>query len=386
MSERLWKFSRSHDQCYIDCPRKAYLTYYYGGTGIVRKGLDIYMETGSLTHAMLNGVLLFAKATGSVPGDAEMDEICSGAIGEYKKSILEKGFDEFSGELELEMTRQAALAEGLTRAWTLIRLPYFLENYEIVSVEEEHEVPFGEGQVLLSRLDGVLKRKSDGELFVGPEFKTTGWMSDDYIESFRYSTQTLSQGLDVLHTQGQLPAGVMMEFLYKGMKKKDTNGEYVYYSPLVRAYRMVDEFGGETYGFDSSLGRKKDWKPFDTFTMGMGNWIPQIPLEILQNILFNTTVYRSEKELDEWKLQCRIRQAFIQHGIVKLSEEHPTLEAADELMATYFPARLDQFCYSNQYKKKCPYLDICYHSIDDPIGSGQYVERTPHHEGEFSDE
>lgn len=383
---RVWKFSRSHDETYVNCARMAYLEYYYGGKGIVPKKLDIYQATGSLTHLMLSNAMKRAKEVGVVSRE-DMDAICEDAIRDYRKEVEAAGLTEVTGELELEIQRQCALAEGLARVWTKYRLPQILEDYEIVAVEEEHEIPFGPGQVLMSRLDGVLRRKMDGELFAGPEFKTTGWISDDYIESWRYSTQTLSHTLDVVAKYGQEPAGVMMEFLYKGFKKKNQDtGEIIYYSPLVRAYRMVNEFGGETYGFDSSLGRKKDWRVFDAYTMGMGNWVEQLPQEVAEGLLFNTIVYRNPVELEEWKLQTSIRQGRIQAGLMMLTEDQPTERAADEIMAQVFPARLDRFCQSNQYRKVCKYRDICYHKVSDPIGSGQYVERTPHHPSEFDDE
>ena len=383
---RVWKFSRSHDETYVNCPRMAFLEYYYGGKGIVPKKLDIYQATGSLTHLILSEVMKVAKTIGAIPNTTSMDQTCNTAIEEYRKSVEEAGLTEVTGELELEIQRQCALAEGLARVWTKYRLPQILEDYEIVAVEEEHEIPFGPGQVLMSRLDGVLKRKVDGELFAGPEFKTTGWINDEYIESWRYSTQTLSHTLDVVAKYGVEPAGVMMEFLYKGFKKRSEEGGYVYYSPLVRAYRMVDEFGGETYGFDSSLGRKKDWKVFDSYTMGMGNWIEQLPQEIAEGLLFNTVIYRSPTELEEWKLQTSIRQGRIQAGLIMLNEEHPSEKAADEIMAQVFPARLDRYCQSNQYRKRCAFADMCFHKVDDPIGSGLFVERTPHHPGEWDDE
>lgn len=386
LKDRVWKFSRSHDQIYIDCPRKAYLEYYYGGTGIVPKKLDLFQATGTLTHNILRMVMEYAKQSGQVPGVDSLNMFCNLEIQEYRKSVEESGLTEVSGDLELEMQRQCALAEGLARAWTMQRLPKILEDYEIVAVEEEHEIPFGPGQMLLSRLDGVLRRKMDGELLAGPEFKTTGWISEQYIESWRYSTQTLSHCLDIQSTYNVNPAGVQMEFLYKGVKKKQEDGSTTYYSPLVRAYRMRDEFGSETYGFDSNLGRKRDWSAFDTYTMGMDKWMEQIPVEILESMLFNTVIYRSPIEQVEWQRQVALRQGRIQAGIIMLNEDNPTEEAATEIMASIFPARLDQFCYSNQYKKQCPYLGICYHQIDDPIGSGQFVARVPHHPGEADDE
>jgi hypothetical protein len=385
MTDRIWKFSRSHDICYTECPRKAYLTYYYGGKGMVRKGFDLYQATGSLTHAMLEQIMRLAKETGGMPFASIMNAICNKAVAEYRKSILEAGFSEFSGEVELEMQRQAALAEGLARVWTRVRLPYILDNYNIIAVEEEHEIPFGPGQVLMSRLDGVLERKADKELFAGPEFKTTGWMSEDYVESFRYSTQTLSHSLDIENIYGRSPAGVQMEFLYKGMKRKGEDGQYTYYSPLVRAFKMVDSLGNETYGFDSALGKKRDWTPFDTFVMGMESWVAQLPDDVVDGILFNSTVYRSKREQEIWQRQTSYRQALIQGGLIMLNENNPTEEAATQIMDQIFPARLDQYCVSNMYKKKCPYKEVCFGEIDDPLGSGLFVERTPHHEAEFEE-
>jgi len=382
---RLWKFSRSHDQAYIDCPRYNFLQYYYNGKGIVLKKLDLYQSTGSLCHAILEMVMQQAKQLGTVPPVEVVNTICKVEKGEYRKSVEKAGLTE-TGSLELEMARQSALAEGLARVWTLYRLPAILEEYEILGVEEEQEIPFGPGQVLLSRPDCTLRRKVDGELFAGPEFKTTGWINDDYLESWRYSTQTLSHGLDVMHKYGKEPTGVMMEFLYKGFKKKGEDGVYTYYSPLVRAFRMKGEFGSEEYGFDSNLGRKKDWEAFDTYTMGMDKWVDMLPLEVVTDMLYSTTIYRSDRELEEWKMQTALRQARIQAAYIMLFEDKPTQEAADEIMATVFPARLDRYCYSNQYKKKCIYCDICYKKIDDPIGSGLYVEREPHHPGEWDDE
>ncbi len=385
-SSRTWKFSRSHDQTYVDCPRKGFLEYYYGGTGIVPRKLDLYQATGSLTHEMLRNVMQFAHEFGKLPAPETVNGACYHAIQDYRKSVEESGLTEVSGELELEMQRQAALAEGLARAWTMRRLPRILEEYEIVVVEEEHEIPFGPGQVLMSRLDGVLRRKVDGELLAGPEFKTTGWISEQYVESWRYSTQTLSHCLDIQHKYGVTPAGVQMEFLYKGVKKKQEDGTVTYYSPLVRGYRMQGEFGELTYGFDSSLARKKDWEVFDAYTMGMEEWMNQLPEEVLDGMLFSSVIYRNPAELVEWQRQVSIRQGRIQAGLIILNEDHPTEEAADEIMASIFPARLDQFCYSNQYKKSCPYLEVCFHRIDDPLGSGVFVKRVPHHEGEFDEE
>lgn len=380
------RFSRSHDQCYVDCPRKAYLTYYYGGKGIVPAGLDLYQETGSLTHAILEKVMLYAKEFDAVPSPNTVTGFVNEAVATYTEAVQERGFDQFSGELELEMQRQIALAEGLARVWTIHKLPKLLQDYKVIEVEREHRIPFGKEMEMLSRIDGVLQRRSDDALFAGPEFKTTGWMSEDYVESWRYSVQTLSHCLDVKHVYGEFPSGVLMEFLYKGVKRKDKDGGYNYYSPLVRAYMRQDDISGQKeFGFDGGLARRKEWVTIEPYTMGMEHWVTQLPEEVIDTILFSTIVYRSPRELDEWVKQVEIRQYKIATALGLLNDGEPSVEGADDIMASVFPARLDNFCYSNQYKKKCPYLDVCYHVIDDPLESGVFVAREPHHPGEFDE-
>jgi hypothetical protein len=195
----------------------------------------------------------------------------------------------------------------------------------------------------------------------------------------------LSHCIDVEQIYCRKPAGVIMEFLYKGVKRKGEDGSYVYYSPLVRAFKMTDSMGDTVYGTDSSLARKKDWKAFDAFSMGMEQWMLHLSDEQLADMLFSTVIYRSPREVEQWKKQVVLRQARIRDAVEELQHADPSLSAADDIMSDVFPARLDQFCYSNQYKKKCPYLDVCYGVVDDPLGSGLFVARTPHHIGEFEE-
>lgn len=370
------KFSRSHDATYIDCPRKAYLEYYEGGTGFVRKGVNLEQATGGMIHRMMEGVLKIAAAEERAPLPEELDAIIEAARVEYGKEIEEKGFDRLDGSVELEIRKQQGLAEGLCRAWTKVRLPYFLQNFIVLEVEVEHDIRLSENLILMSRLDAVSRRRSDGELFAGPEFKSTGWISNDYIESWRYSSQVISHCIDVEKTYGRAAAGVLMEFLYKGVKKKDEEGNYTYYTPLLRGFRRAEGFTGEyEYGFDSALARRKGWEVVDALAVGVKEWLEVVPETILAEQLFSVEVYRSKRELDIWKRQVIIRQSLIDASL-RLPERQIVLDSV-------FPARLDQFCYNDQYRKKCPFLEVCYGSVDDITTSDQYEARKPHHSSEF---
>jgi hypothetical protein len=381
MSDKVWKFSRSHDLALLECPRKGYLKFYYGGTGIERVGLNLEQATGGLAASMLEMAL-----TRVMKGKEIGEEIYELAIEEYKDEVNARGFGDLAGSVELEMERQSALAEGLVRAWLKVRLPRMLEDYELISVEEEREVDLGGGVVvMMCRADAEWRRKVDGVVYP-MEFKTTGYMSTSYVEAYRYDIQTLTHILSAEQKWKCEVGGVLMEFLYKGYRNRDKEtGDYVYHSPLLKAWTHVDEVTGEVeYTTEWEVGRRKGWVKFDPMAMGMKRWVDVLSVSErgeLEGMLFHLPVQRSEKEMREWQEQMVLRQMDVREGIEKLNSE-PAENVADYLMRKYFPARYGRDCYDNKYHKSCEFLDVCYGRIDSPLESGRFVARKPHHPGE----
>ena len=367
-----WKFSTSHTQSFKECARLGFLTYYYGGKGLTRKGLNLAQSTGTLCHRIL--------ALG-LQDHLGLDGICQRQIEVWRAEIFEAGLDAEVPELGYEISRQSALAEALCRAWFKIRFPFIQNFYEILEIEEEQEIDLGNGQILMTRPDiGALRRKSDGEL-VALEFKTTGKNSQNFFESWRYSTQTLTHLLALEHKYKVKGASVLMEFLYKGYKKWNKLREMdIYYSPLIRGRKVTEPFGGTSvYLWDEKSG-----VAFDPWTeMSMKEWIEEkVPEQVLGEHLFTKEVFRNDIEIERWIRQTRIQQWNIQKGTYALRGA-PTEEVATEIMDEYFPGNFDQSCFSNKYFEKCVMLPICWGQIDDPLGSREYVERKPHHPREF---
>jgi hypothetical protein len=309
------------------------------------------------------------------------------AVAKYKKDAVERGFDlEQIGDSAFEMQRQASLAEGLVRAWLKVRLPSLLQDFKVVECEQEWEVPLDEAGeiVLMSRLDCLLERRSDQELWP-MEFKTTGWMSDDWLESWRYSTQTLQQVWAVEQHTNRTCGGVLVEVLYKGTKRKDEKTGLVnYYSPLIRGYlkRGVPPFDTDELSWDSTNSRKKGWEAVDVWQWGsVKDWIEQMPEEVLAGQLYSREVFRSGKEMAIWEAQTLYEQRRIRDAVKEIESMGPTEEAMDGV----FPARLSQSCYSNQYRQRCPMLQVCFNGLD-PADDEGFVARIPHHKGEFDEE
>ena len=230
------------------------------------------------------------------------------------------------------------LATALALAWIDVRGLVYERDYTVISVEREVEIPIAPDVVLMSRIDCVVRRKADGAVFAGPEWKTTGVLGDRWVESWRYSAQTIAHTLDVEYALGAESAGVLMEFIYKG--RKNNKGEHV--------CALVAPAGEDQAQYTAHL-----------------------PMSIKQEYFRSSEVWRGPRELEMF---CRN---------VETVAEHVEEAKVSGLMAESFRPRLDQFCASDKYGHPCEFLGVCFGEIDDPLGSGMYVKRVPHHLLEF---
>jgi hypothetical protein len=362
----MFKFSNSHIETFLDCRRKAFLQYWKDGTGYTPVTGVTEQAVGSLAHAMLASVLK----------GMELDEAVAKARLDWESTLTLA----LTNAGEFEVKRQMALAEGLVRAWCKVRLPKILEQFEVIGVERECEVPMGGDLVLMTRNDFDLRRKSDGALWAG-EFKTTGTNSGSYFEGWRYATQSLTHVYAMKEKYGKVGEGVMFEFLYKGAKRKDSEGKDQYYSPLVKGYvkRGAPPFMQNEYAFEYT--KSKGWEGCNSWEeMNLSQWIDLLPVEKLEEHLFNKEIYRNEGEWERWKRQAVAQMERVQGGLNDLAGGIDE----DEVMDWVFPGNFNQSCFDDKYHHRCSYLDFDYGLVDDLEGSGRFQKRVPHHEKEFS--
>ncbi len=389
-----WRFSRTHSQTYKVCPKLYYKTYHEQGTGIVPTKLNLGLSRGILTHNILRGLLSYCVEHDKQPPAEHIRKTINENVAAFRKEALDRGFDLLNDQyLQLEVDRQACLIEGMIRAWASIRLPFILASFKVVQVEEEFDVELSDDVTLMCRLDGVLQRRSDGE-YSALEFKTTGTTDDDYFESWRYATQTMFHLLAIEKQFKKPGLSVMMEFLATGTKRNDKmSGMDIYYSPLVRGFVKYGAPPVEPereYGWETELGRKKSWNviniweaQFDEKPDWMSNseyWVEHVlPREVLGDQLYTREIFRNPDELAETVENTVAQQRRIYQGIQLLANGNDP-----KLLAQFFPGHLDENCRSNKWRKACPMLPLCYKEIEgDPLESGKYQRREPHHPGEM---
>lgn len=390
-----WRFSRSHSEDFKKCPRFYWLRYHEQGTGLQPKRLSLGLSKGSCVHSILQTVLTFVRDERRIPPPDTLRSFIHAHADSFVQLAKERMFEGVEDtDTVRESERQAALIEGMVRAWVKIRLPYLIDNYDVVAVEEEREVALDEeGQIILmDRPDAELLHRQTGR-YAALELKTCSTDREDYFDSWRYATQTMGHILAMEAKHGEQKVGhILMEFMYSGTHRRDKlSNQDIYYSPLIRGYVMPGDppLSQDQYAWAYKSG--KGWSPFDVwdrrfdnqppFVSGVEFWVDNIlPEQVLRDQLFTREVFRSETELQEWKDKMLSQQRRIQVGTQ--SAQDPDLR--DKVMSWAFPGNKDESCYQNKYFKKCEFLPICYGQIaGDPLESGLFQRREPHHEQEF---
>jgi len=355
---------RSRIETYQRCARLRWLEYHEGGIGIAPAKKPLPLAVGGSTHVGLQHLLL---------GEPE-DQAVAAALADFSlhKSALAldttesaamtpaEGFDaqvaaqarelgmsqddpaiaelfqrqrnaaaEFDGWLYAE---QAALVEGMVRAYARRRLRPLLEEFEVLEVEREGQwllstldqldyAPL----MLMSRPDALLRSRSDNSLYI-LSYKTAATWDIRKARDAEHDMQGLSEGVEVERRLGEwwakingigmygayantlpdkscspatyeflygLPApprimGIRYEYLLKGYRSEDKDLSarfglkvWAQRSHLIRAYEGPQGWCW-SYDFLTDEGKSsklyyKNWRPKPVWeSMPVRQWIDML--------------------------------------------------------------------------------------------------------------
>lgn len=290
---QLLLIDRSAIETWRRCPRKRFLNRHYGGRGIVRKGKDIPMATGTELHKAVGHILWMWKE-GKYNERDTLNTALGLAKGDYGKLVQEKGLrgkgTETDYRKEYTYLEQVNLVEAMVRVWHLREFPRITRRFDVLEVEREKLVPLdiqvgGKYLYYQSRTDALLRDKENGDCLVY-SLKTAKEFSDRTQKSYKHDEQGLSEiwaserlmtkarksleahltdlevgipfmpGREARATQkyvdfirkGNMPEkimGVSFCFLVKGRREEVSEGVYATRSPLIRPYRKFNPGGVE---------------------------------------------------------------------------------------------------------------------------------------------
>jgi hypothetical protein len=298
---------RSRMTTFAKCPRLAFWTYYWGGTGIVPKEEALPLLFGSAVHITLERLLV---------GKLSVED------------ALAKGKEAFLPLPEPLRVEQEWLFECLIRIWTNHRLPELRSEFDFLAVEKEFLWTLGEGEqaIILQMVtpDLLARRITDGELFY-IEWKTTSYGDEDWARRWEKNTQVFCNALAIEETWKERIAGVMIEGLVKGPRRKELRkssgflGQVIQQSAL--CYGWMDAAGG--------LGPK--WAAGSTHVplwtvhgMTPSRWIEQLtPSDYLCPV---PPITPDREEVEDWRLGAEATMLRIDEGLDKILAERDPRE------------------------------------------------------------
>lgn len=254
-----------------NCPRLRFLGRHAGPKrkGIERKEASIPLLSGQAIHTAHS--LLFQGK--------DIDFVLARTLAEYRVEVENRGFAS-NPDTPRVMKEQASLFEGTIRMWAKTRLPMILEEYELVSTEEQWFWNYWPGLVEPIRMDVIVRRKDDQLLHI-IDFKGANHPDDSWMRKHELSRQTVLYLLALKERYQEPVGGIMYEGIVRGSWRKDTAkgspwyGMKIQNSPYIYGYKL----DGEIPQYQTAYTNRKGYKKVRSYDeMSMENWIDTVML------------------------------------------------------------------------------------------------------------
>lgn len=415
MSE-IWLTDRSRYETGTGrCPRQRYLGYHAGptGYGYVKRGESLPLATGIYTHLGSEALCKILVTDDRLPTETETREACQSALSLYEHKIADRGFRGLlqSEQADMILREQQSLVEGMIWAFRLLILPWLHQEFRVITVEKEED-PYllGDGTIgLMQRLDILAERRINGN-FAYLDIKTTGRTSDMFAEEWEIKPQLALNTMGTLERYGKEVSELYVIGLNKGYRKKGSDDITRQESPFCYGYRrpanppLTPEEWLPSYGWIDAAGQTKragrDFKKAPTFEYpyGVEGWVKQLPESVLKKQVFLVGPLNRQTEQVEmlgrqiageerrwqdtlWKLY-ELQQELIDTHNVEPAQvwTHPTFQQGlDRLIPCSWN------CRPFGAKHQCEFVDLCMKQPgwEDPLNSGKYAPRLPHHAPEL---
>src|ERR1700684_851982 len=372
----------SRRSCAEKCLRKRFWNFEYKNRGIepIRKGKSEFpLLTGTGVHRMVEASL-HMDAAWTDESDPYKDFDCQG--------------DE---RVEYLVGEQKALMQGIHGAWFATKYESFIATYEVLDIEREESVELAPGVVWMSRPDLLVRRRSDGALFI-VNLKTTKKADERWVSQWPLDMQTLSEVVAVEHRlndefggdkDGELIklSGVIILGLLKGeqLQYPAGSGNWYHNSPLIWAwhnesgkvhprgewsarYEWADDEGNHRLG--------KGWVKREIWLHYAGGVKERIrhlsetdPALLEEQVVQLPPILRSEQQIQSWK------QTVI-HQERKIRENRLTVLQGSLTLDECFP--LSTASGNCLWPSKCGMYSIC-HEGADPDDQERFQPRPCNH-------
>jgi hypothetical protein len=440
----LWLTDRTRSKTGLGrCPRRRYLGTHFGptGYGIAATSESLPLATGLAVHEGIEAFSTILIKDDRLPTAEETRVIAATAQTTYRAKVDARGFlGILKGPITDEtILEQEALIAGLIWAVRLKFLPWLHQSYKLISAEQErlhflsctcgagpldaaeHIRRGCTGVVLMLRND-LLAQRRGAPTFAYFEAKTTGWESSAWSEQWETDPQLALGTLDVEKQYGQEVTELYILGIGKGARKKDKYEGvddpmkrqqsalcYGYCRPgnpplaaddWLPSYEWVNE-AGETKRKSKAHRRRGVWElPDSDWPTWLAYhqqdpamppeefWVRMLPPAVLEKVCFLLgPMNRQDAQLQSLRLSMQADEERWQQTLWTLYElqqkfawDHPVFQGTlDQLVPCSWTCR--PFGKEHQ----CEFKGICHRDEgwQDPLATGHYKPRRPHHAAEL---
>lgn len=427
------------------CPRARFLSYHsFNSYGITLRKDALPLVTGIYVHRILEAYAQILLAHDRLPALDEVRAIIAELTAQYVAQVEARGYRGILGgpDTETTITEQAALISGLGWVLRLKFLPWLHQHYRVVAVEQErlhfldcscgappldaaeHVRRGCTGKAIMLRTD-LLAQRRGGSSLAYFECKTTGWESDAWAEQWETDAQLALGTVDAEQLWGAEVSELYIVGLNKGRRAKtrykaddDGDDRKKQQSPLCYGYRRegnpplaADDWLPSHEWVDAQGEVKRAsrahrralittladsdwpvWRAYQTSNPGLTAeefWVRFLPESVLDKICFILgPLNRQDQQLQvllrgflgtetHWQVILWTLYELQVQGYGWASDEYQA--ALDKLVPCSWACR--PFGKEHQ----CEFVRICHRheGWQDPLGSGAYQPRLPHHEPEL---
>ena len=358
-----------------NCARKRFLQYEYAPPGFEKQVKGVVKSATSLELFLgqaIHDALAFIATIYQSGQTLDLDELCRTAGDQVSQAILQAG----TGEVDNQMfaAEQSCLVQGIIRGFYRQVWPGLIAEYsEVLFIEQEMEYPH-DGLVFMSKPDLILSGPS-GVVYI--EYKSTSSKKPEWINQWDTAVQLHSTVKAVEATTGIVVDQVIIQGLYKGYNAYNRQN-----SPFCYGYRKSGQPPFHTS--QQSYEYKSGWTRFPVWEApgGVKGWVEGMPPDLLADqYLTSPPIYVNNDLVNAFFTQRSIREHQIFDTMQWLGNLDTDQETKDELMAAVFPQKFDQ-CQPG-FGRACEYRQICHGGLTDPLFSGGFVAREPHHQKEL---
>lgn len=380
------------------CHRKRYLGYNYRGTGYVtnsrnedlligasvHEGIDLLFQGGSLEKAL------------TVTAKCYLDGKPWGhwLLPEQTEALTQDGLH---------------LSQALVYAFHTCYLPQYLEQYEVVEVEEEINWLVKEiGDlylVCMSRPDAILRDKSTGRLW-HVSHKTTKRFDDITLQGLDVDIQRFAEGLAIKAKYGDDIEGTLYNYFIKGDRRRDEiTGTDRYTTGLIRPY--IQRMSADGKITPEMLAFQWEWNRLDTSTgqtskkrLGKGwekcsiykemdyltylewlraGWVDPGGDPILDSVAGMVPVYYDKDHAWRWMMGIGLSEEKWDSVIDFVG---PSVVLDSPFAVAELPLASSQ-CFS--YNHRCQWFEVCWRgkTPETLLEEGSVIPREPNHLQEF---